>query len=102
MPENWLHAYLLDSVQKKLCVKFGCTTCGANEFRDGLWHSADSDVRTQSGARRIADALAQIEPSNREEEGLQDAVRLVLSIHRIDELLPWNVAAELTRVPLAA
>ena len=37
MPSNWLTDYLDLSVQRGDCTKIGCTTCGATDFRKGVW-----------------------------------------------------------------
>jgi hypothetical protein len=43
MTSNWLEAYLLDAVSKKLCTKIHCTTCGALDFRRGVLGIAEGE-----------------------------------------------------------
>ena len=51
--ENWLQKYVSDAVSRPLCTKIGCTTCGASEFRLGLYvRIAGSDTPRLSAAAR--------------------------------------------------
>ena len=36
---NWLHSYLIDSRERNLCTQVFCTTCGALEFRVGVYRA---------------------------------------------------------------
>ena len=70
-PENnWLQAYLVESIRKPLCIRIYCTTCEAQAFRSGLLDAvalATGEPRTPQldakSARAIADALARVEAS---------------------------------------
>ena len=70
-PENnWLQAYLVESIRKPLCIRIYCTTCGAQAFRSGLLDAvalATGEPRApqldEKSARAIADALARAEAS---------------------------------------
>ena len=72
-PENnWLQAYLVESIRKPLCISIHCTTCGAQAFRSGLLDAvalATGEPRTpqldEKSARAIADALARVEAAPR-------------------------------------
>ncbi len=87
MTSNWLEAYLVDAVTRKLCTKIGCTTCGAMEFRNGVL-SASSRATGEPLRQRyddqknnieIAKALAEINPSGDELFDFEHPVRLLLS-----------------------
>ena len=66
---NWLQAYLIESIDKRLCTRIYCTTCGAQEFRHGLLDAvarATDQPRPPhldgKSADAIAEALARVEP----------------------------------------
>jgi hypothetical protein len=51
--ENWLQEYVSEAVSRPLCTMIGCTTCGAYEFRSGLYvRIAGSDTPRLSAAAR--------------------------------------------------
>lgn len=61
---NWLQGYLVDAIQRNVCTKVGCTTCGAREFRTGLLAQAAKQMQrvhlgrlNRDGAVVIARAL---------------------------------------------
>jgi len=82
--EEWLQRYLLDSIQRKLCTRIGCSTCAAMEFRTGLLQCAGAirqefphaldDLR----AAVIVRALARVHPIPGKERETDEAVRLIL------------------------
>jgi hypothetical protein len=84
---NWLEAYLLDCIQRNVCTKVGCTTCGAREFRTGLlaetakqMHSLHLSRLTPASAAFIGQALAGVAPRDGvPDERLESAVRLILT-----------------------
>ena len=82
---DWLQPFLIEAVQKNLCTRIRCTTCGASEFRKGLLKAAaKSSGRDQVGgldeitARMILESLARINPPLQLEREVEEAVRLVL------------------------
>lgn len=85
MTENWLHAYLVASVRRDLCTRIHCTTCGATEFRHGLLRALatatsqpPSRTYTQQVAVDVAQALADMRPSDAEARQLEEAGRCVV------------------------
>ena len=86
-PENnWLQAYLVESIRKPLCISIHCTTCGAQAFRSGLLDAvalATGEPRApqldEKSARAIADALARVEASEAVDPyTYKEAVRFVI------------------------
>ena len=76
---DWLQDYLKDAVDRKLCVKYGCTTCGAGEFREGLKRVAIQNSSVPEDAwTTLGQALGQLEPGIGEATRLGDAARLVI------------------------
>lgn len=85
MSENWLQTYLVESVQRQLCTRIHCTTCGAREFRLGVLNAlskaADQPPRhafDRESVVEIARALAEVEPIPGDLEKMEDAVRCLL------------------------
>ena len=85
MTPNWLEAYLVEAVGKKLCTKIGCTTCGAMEFRRGVLSGLS--IATGMSLRQhfdresniaIARALAEVKSNTDAPRDLEDAVRCLL------------------------
>ncbi len=95
MEHLWLHADLIASIRKQLCIGISCTPCGAHEFRNGLLDAvarATDQPRTphldERRARATAEAPARVEPvQNRADPDhevigprtLRKAVRLVIA-----------------------
>ena len=89
---NWLQEYLLRSVEKNLCTKIHCTTCGALDFRRGLLSALAGQesvpvpaVFDRDVATAIAHALVSVGPVDRADADFESAVRCILF-----DL--WNVA----------
>jgi hypothetical protein len=84
---NWLGIYLFDCIQRNVCTKIGCTTCGAREFRDGLLAGAARQMQrlhlrrlAPDSASVIAQALAGIgPPDDAPVDSFESAVRLILT-----------------------
>lgn len=84
---NWLQGYLVDAIQRNVCTKVGCTTCGAREFRTGLLAQAAKQMQrvhlgrlNRDGAVVIARALnCLIPPDTVPVERFEAAVRLILT-----------------------
>lgn len=97
----WLGDYLDEAVARKLCVRVGCTTCGAMEFRHGLYTCAAAAIgvaplsslsghndiayervrQAQSDGRirsELARQLALLDPDPARRRNWLDAVRLIL------------------------
>lgn len=85
MTTHWLQAYLVESVQKNLCTKIYCTTCGAMDFRKGVVkaYARTTGVQPPDGMYRldalaIARALAEVSPIDPSDRKLIDAGRCLL------------------------
>lgn len=84
---NWLEAYLIDCIQRNVCTRVGCTTCGAREFRAGLLAETARQMHflhlrrlTPDGATFIGQALAGIAPRDgMPDDKLESAVRFILT-----------------------
>jgi hypothetical protein len=82
---NWLHEYLGASVRRNLCTRIYCTTCGATEFRHGLLQAVamatnqpPSHTYNQGAAVSLAQALADMRPSDADAIQLENAGRYVI------------------------
>jgi len=76
---------LVDSVQRNLCTRIYCTTCGATEFRQGVFHALTTATRQQplpnpdwEATARVAQALADVRPDNAEASQLESAARCLV------------------------
>jgi hypothetical protein len=86
MDKNWLHQYLSDAVGRRLCAKIGCTTCGAYDFRNGVYRALERSrgatlpLDKSEAAREVVIALAQLTPEVHEwmQIRFEDAVRCLL------------------------
>ena len=85
MTANWLQIYLIDAVNKNLCTKVYCTTCGALDFRKGvlLALARKKDERPLQKFNResvieIARALAEVTPDICPTISLEDAVKCLI------------------------
>jgi len=76
MPENWLLKFLSQAVERKLCTRYGCTTCGAMEFRRGLWRAAEASHSTETA---VAEALANVEGGADSEDPFARALYLAVT-----------------------
>lgn len=81
--DSWLQRYLEESVRRKLCTKIHCTTCGAMEFRKGLWEQLRSATGLElgpmfGGASAMAHALARVQQGEAAAREFEKAVRLIL------------------------
>ena len=95
LTENWLHSYLIDSVQRNLCTQIYCTTCRAMEFRQGIFYALAKATNQQSSPPHaqeiiigITQALADVRPNSFDVGRLEAAARcLVFDIcHAIGEV----------------
>ncbi|MFC1805392.1 hypothetical protein ACFL09_00230 [Planctomycetota bacterium] len=84
VPSPWLADYLDDAVARRLCVKVFCTTCGAMEFRQGLYARAASAVGLPFGDREdvrvlseLIGQLASLNPDGERGRRWLSAVRLI-------------------------
>ena len=82
---EWLQAYLEDAIERRLCTSVCCTTCGAMEFRDGLFghFTAERDSRDRpllrpDTALTVAAALAEVGAPPVPDESWAAAVRLIV------------------------
>jgi hypothetical protein len=83
--ENWLARYLVRSVQKNLCTKIYCTTCGGKDFRRGMLRAFTRATGQKlplgllpDAARAIAVALAGISFGADYDRRLDGAVRCLV------------------------
>jgi hypothetical protein len=87
MDKNWLHQYLSAAVGLRVCAKIHCTTCGAYDFRNGVYRAlersrgATRPLDKSGAAREVVIALAQLVPDAQEwmmQIRFKDAVRCLL------------------------
>jgi hypothetical protein len=57
---NWLQHFLDQSVHQNLCTNPGCTTCGARQFRDGLFAELESHTNISTSTNTTAHAFAEV------------------------------------------
>ncbi|MBX3452713.1 MAG: hypothetical protein KF777_24470 [Planctomycetaceae bacterium] len=58
---TWLRELLVEAVEMNVCVRRGCTTCGATSFRNAVWNSAGGPPTYAEARRCVADQLGTIE-----------------------------------------
>lgn len=83
--ENWLQAYLVESVRANVCTRLHCTTCGGRDFRRGLAPSLAEACGQRyelpfgrESTLVIARPLAHVHPVPGEPWELEEAVQLIL------------------------
>jgi len=96
MPENWLFEFLQRAVERDLCTKYLCTTCGAMEFRRGLWRAAEANHCTETD---VAQALAHIEGEAHSEDPFARA--LYLAVTEVCDAIGEAAAARILAVSWA-
>lgn len=81
---NWLQDYLDSAIERHLCMRIHCTTCGNLDFRTGLRKAiADAvgrplPLRLDSEcAQLLAQAMSSLQPAN-EKERFEQATRFIL------------------------
>ena len=82
---NWLQPYIEAALARKLCIQRTCGTCGSGPFKegfvmlasDGRLHIRNVDHET---LRKIAAALALVEPEAHNREELDGYERAAMSI----------------------
>ncbi len=84
-PGNWLQPYIEAAIARGLCVEITCGTCGSMAFKDGFVALASNGRRGVGDVdpetlRRIAAALALIEPAARNPEELEGYERATMAI----------------------
>ncbi len=89
MSDNWLQIYLIESIDKNICLSF-CTTCGAMEFRSGVLAALAQAtgqpqrlIMDEDSARSILNAMAGLKPIDRDQAKFGEAFDTVLSEVRI-------------------
>ena len=82
---DWLSHYITEAIARNLCTRPICTTCGAMEFRRGLWRVLSaasgqpySDRLTRESAIALARTLASMSPAADQHWKREEAVRLSL------------------------
>jgi|CXWL01.1.fsa_nt_gi hypothetical protein len=83
---GWLERYLIDAMTRNLCTTIHCTTCGAQDFRQGLIKEYSKDRDRPSFATSFIDASKEVarslssvslrDPS--QSASLESAIRLIL------------------------
>jgi len=80
----WLGDYLADAIVRRLCARVGCTTCGAMEFRQGLYSRAARAVGLPADARKnerileeLITQLTLLSPTTADQHEWFDAVSLI-------------------------
>lgn len=83
--EDWLEFFIVESLNRQLCTKIMCTTCGALEFRMGLMLSlaqaAGQPLASEFDLARagvLARGLARLKPPLDRSSNWEQAVRLML------------------------
>jgi hypothetical protein len=84
MSNHWLQALIEDAIERRLCVRIGCTTCGAGEFRQKLSRALAENTGlpalrrlTPLTSASLASALAAVQPRP-PEYTYDDVTRLIL------------------------
>ena len=100
---NWLQDYLKEAARSSMCMKIGCTTCGAHDFRKGLFArlpAGRSDIRNptfrprilaldQAQSLALGQAIAGLERPLSPAQAEQEGVRFLLyEIWRTGHLSP--------------
>jgi len=86
-PESaWLAGYLAEAKARPLCTNLYCTTCGASEFRNGVFERAAraiglaaDECHDRRVVLEVVRQLASLRPSRREAWEWRDAVQLIWS-----------------------
>lgn len=85
MSANWLQTYLEKAVERKLCTRIYCTTCGAMDFRRGVLralgrHTGHPPLEYFDlvCALEIANALAGVTPPSDDASEFEAAARCLL------------------------
>lgn len=85
MKSDWLHAFLLEAVNKRLCTKIFCTTCGAMEFRTGVLAGLEAGCddprslsRNRDSVMELADALSGVDFQGEMPDGMIQALRCLI------------------------
>jgi hypothetical protein len=86
MAANWLQTYLRAVVKKDLCTKIRCTTCGALEFRRGVFDAlaiaTDREIQPpydRGSVLEVVRAIADIDRPQDSSRKVEDAVRCLLA-----------------------
>ena len=87
---NWLEKIIIEAIDKNWCLKAGCTTCGAMEFRKKLscynhdhwdWRLYRVHLKTRDKVSNIQKTLNEIKLPQDEEikESYKKAIKIVKS-----------------------
>ena len=113
MTSDWIQDYLRDCVTREVCTKIACTTCGAQEFHEGLVKGLgiNSTRSRRAGFERdeilnIASALAGIPSPMRQVASWEKAVRFIIMVlwtgmpildREVEDLLVGSWAGEVLK-----
>lgn len=80
---GWLQRFIERAMEEKMCVQIHCTTCGARDFRQGLWSVIGGKSKGDLGPMfGNAKALAELMVGLKKKDGYtyehEKAVRLML------------------------
>lgn len=83
MDATWLQRYVEDAIERGLCTQIHCTTCGATEFRRGLWAAIGGKSKGDLGpvfgnATALAQLMVGLEKKDGYTYAYEKAVRLML------------------------
>lgn len=83
---EWLHAYIVDAISRRLCVRYTCTTCGARDFKNGLARRVNAPADqpfpflSPDSARSLATAVRGLTRARNADGQYEEAVRSVLCL----------------------
>ena len=93
---NWLHEYLDGVVRANICTEIHCTTCGAEQFRQGLLNQVQThteiqvaDRLTTAAALAVGEALGGVGAEFSDSAKAQEAIRCVL--YDVWRVLPKDI-----------
>jgi hypothetical protein len=100
---NWLSEYLDGVVGRDLCTRIGCTTCGASDFRSGVWSAlarskgrAQPSTTSRTEILEMAKALAQVPPPRDPSGRVEEAARcLIFDLWSGIPFLDWELEGAL-------
>jgi hypothetical protein len=80
---GWLQGFIEQAINQKMCVQIHCTTCGAREFRRGLWSAIGGNSRGDLGpmfgnAKALAQLMVDLEKKDGYAYEHDKVVRLLL------------------------
>lgn len=88
---NWLEKIIIEAIEKNWCLKAGCTTCGAMEFRKRLsgYNKDGWDWKLYRVHLKIRDKVSNIQKALNEiklpkDEDIKESYKKAIRIIKID------------------